>query len=202
MKTPPPVTEKPYNACLSCLHRKQGRCDGPRTSGMKLLRWCEFMKALKDISGLTNAEVAERADVSIKTIERIMGQRCDQDIYRDTARRIEEVLFGCSNQYPCYLAFEESVPKADPTAVNEALRELERALADNDGYKRIIEGIHASYNTELQTIRDEAQRKIAFLQEQLDRLERMNDFLLAENTRKSRIVDTFLSNKFPELMAE
>ena len=194
MPLPPISSNKPYNTCLTCVHRKKQRCDGPRTSGMALARWCEFMRDLKEAGGYTNAEIAEGADVSIKTIERIMTMRCEQDIYRDTARRIENFLFGSSNQYPCYLAFEQSVPKEDGR-LNDALLELERALADNQDYRKVIDGIHDSYRTEMQTIRDEAQAKISYLRSQIDRLQRDNDFLWEENRRKSRVVDMFIDSK-------
>ena len=194
MKTPPSSTEKPYNKCLTCQHRMEKRCDGPRTSAMKLPRWCEFMRALKEANGLTNAEIAERSDVSIKTIERIMAKNCDQDIMRDTARRIEDAIIGSSNQYPCYLAFEETVPQSNEK-LNDALRELERALDDNKDYRKALDNIHDSYKAEMQMIRDEAQVKIDFLRSQLDRLQKDNDNLWAENIRKSKVVDMFLEKQ-------
>ena len=193
MKMRTNLSEKPYNRCLSCHHR-QSRCDGPRTSAMSLERWCEFMRDMKELNGLTNAYIAEKADVSIKTIERLMAQRCEQDILRDTARRIEDAIIGSSNQYPCYLAFEESLP--DESKMNDAMRELERALADNQDYREALDKIHDSYKAEMQAIRDEAQRKIEFLVDQVKQLREDNNNLWAENIRKSKIVDMFLQSNF------
>ena len=187
-------TDKPYNKCLNCQHRTEKRCDGPRTSAMPLERWCEFMRALKEANGLTNQEVSDRSGVSIKTIERIMAQNCDQDIMRETARRIEDAIIGSSNQYPCYLAFEESVPQANER-LNDAMRELERVLNDNEDYRKALDAIHDSYKEEMRTIRDEAQVKIADLRNQIDRLQRDNDYLWAENNRKSKFVDMFLEKQ-------
>lgn len=184
---------KPYNKCLECAHRKEKRCDGPRTSAMTLDRWCEFMRALKEANGLTNLEIAERSSVSVKTIERIMAMNCDQDIMRETARRIEDVVIGSSNQYPCYLAFEESIPVHNEK-LNDALRDLERALDDNEDYRKALDNIHDSYKAEMQTIRDEAQVKVEELRIQIDRLQRDNDNLWAENNRKSRMIDMFIAN--------
>lgn len=190
IKIPTPATEKPYNRCLTCEYRKDHRCDGPRTSAMSFPRWCEYMRLMKEANHLTNAQIAERSDVSIKTIERIMSGKLDQDIYRDTARRIEDVIIGSSNQYPCYLAFEEEHPSND-ARLNEALRELERVLADNMEYRKTLEGIHASY----QTIRAEDRDKIAYLRTQIERLQRENDNLWSENIRKSKLVDRLLEKK-------
>lgn len=181
------TAEKPYNRCLICEYRKEKRCDGPRTSAMPFQRWCEFMHLMKDANHLTNAQIAERSDVSIKTIERIMAGKLDQDIYRDTARRIENAIIGSSNQYPCYLAFELEHPNND-ARLNEALRDLERALAANEAYRKDLDGIHASY----QQIRAEDREKISYLRAQVERLQRENDNLWAENNRKSKLVDRLL----------
>lgn len=185
--------EKPYNRCLSCQHRKV-RCDGPRTAGLELARWCEYMRDMKEVNGLTNAEIAEEAGVSIKTVERLMALNADQDIYRDTARRIENAIIGATSQYPCYLAFEEeNLP--DAQKMNDAMRELERALDDNKDYRAALDNIHASYNAEMETIRADAQKKIDFLLDQVAKLRTDNDNLWAENNRKSKVIDTFLATQ-------
>lgn len=194
MKVQQDFTDKPYNRCLKCEHRIQKRCDGPRSSAMSLPRWCEFMRDMKEANGLTNAYIAEKSGVSIKTIERLMALNSDQDIMRENARRIEDAIIGSSNQYPCYLAFEENVPKSNEK-LNDALRELERALNDNKDYRVALDNIHASYNVEMQIIRQEAQKKIDYLMQQVANLQRENDNLWAENNRKSRVVDMFLEKQ-------
>lgn len=185
--------EKPYNRCLSCPHRKV-RCDGPRTAGLELARWCEYMRDMKEVNGLTNAEIASQADVSIKTVEWVMSLKCDHDIQRDTARRIENVIIGSTSKYPCYLAFEEeNLP--DAQKMNDAMRELERVLDDNKDYRAALDNIHTSYNAEMETIRAEAQKKIDFLLDQVAQLRTDNNNLWAENNRKSKVIDTFLSKQ-------
>ena len=189
MKNKSAVAAKPYNRCLSCPHR-QVRCDGPRSSAMKLDRWCEFMRDMKEVNGLTNQEIAEKTGISIRTIDRLMAMNCENDIMRETARLIEDAIIGSSNQYPCYLAFEENAN------MNDAMRELERALADNKDYRAALDKIHESYKAEMDIIRAEsvkerqdAQRKIDYLKEQVSRLQKENDMLWTENNRKSKIID-------------
>lgn len=191
MKVKRDFAEKPYNRCLSCPHRKV-RCDGPRTSAMELTRWCEFMRDMKEINGLTNAEIAKKAEVSVKTVEQIMAFKPGKDIQRDTARRVEDAIIGSSNQYPCYLAFEESAPE-DRKKHDEAVRELERALADNKDYREALDNIHQSYKVEMQIIRDEAQKKIDFLVQQLEHLREENVYLREDNKRRGMIVDKYFS---------
>lgn len=186
--------DKPYNRCLSCPHRRI-RCDGPRTAGLFLERWWEYMRDLMAVNELSNAYVAEQSELSIKTIERVLGPTPPtQDIMRDTARRIENAIIGATSQYPCYLAFEEeNMPESQKT--NDALLELERALADNRDYRVALDNIHSSYKTEMDMIRQEAQRKIDYLMEQNARLQRDNDNLWAENTHKSKMVDMLLEKQ-------
>ena len=205
MDTTTTIAAKPYNRCIKCPHRKEHRCDGPRTSAMSFARWCEFMKLLKEEDGLTNAAIAKACDVSVKTIERIFSGKYDSDILRDNARRFEDVIFGTSNQYPCYLAFEEEVPK-NTTQLNEALRDLERALADNRDYRAALDAIHVSYGAEMQNIRDsykyelqtqreEHRKQEAFLLSQIESLQRDKANLWEETIRKSRMIDKFLEQK-------
>ena len=198
MKGNPNFAEKPYNRCLACSHRGEKRCDGPRTSAMSLHRWCEFMRDMKETNGLTNAEIAEKSGVSVKTIERLMALNSSQDIMRETARLIEDAIIGSSNQYPCYLAFEEMVPE-NTDKLNGALRELERALSENEDYRKALDNIHESYKAELQAIRDEYQAKISDMRSEMDRLKRNNDYLWAENNRKSKMIDMFIEKKMVEI---
>lgn len=190
MKQKTDVASKPYNRCLQCQHRKV-RCDGPRTSAMTLARWCEFMRDMKEVNGLTNAYIEEKSGVSLKTIERIMAMNCEQDIMRETARRIEDAIIGSSNQNPCYLAFEENVPE-DAPKLKAVLHEMEHVLSDNRQYKTILENIHSSYKAEMQFIRDEAKGREETLLTQIERLRQEIDYLRLENDRKARVIDKFL----------
>ena len=198
MKPKKAVTEKPYNRCLSCHHREGKRCDGPRTSAMPLIRWCEFMRDMKDLNKLTNADIAEKSGVSIKTIERIMALNAEKDLYRETARLIEDAIIGSSNQYPCYLAFEETHPNNEQQ-LNDAIRELERAVADNEDYRSALNGIHDSYKAEMQLIRDGAQKNVEKLLEELQaareeckRWHAESEHWRAENDRKGKLIDKYL----------
>ena len=189
MKKQTDIAEKSYNRCLSCPHRTV-RCNGPRTSDLPLDRWCEYMRDMKQVNKLTNAYISEKSGVSLKTIERIMALNSEQDIMRDTARRLESVIIGSERAYPCYLAFqEENMPGHQQ--LNDVRQELEHALVENSGYKTALENIHASYKSELETVRAEAQEKIDYLKDLVAKLRADNDNLWKENIRKSKIVDKY-----------
>ena len=135
MKQRPDPSTKPYYRCLSC--SRFGRtCGGHSTRNMSLREWCEYMRDVKDVRRLTNAQISEIADVSLKTIERIMAIETDKDILREYARKIEIAIIGTSNQYPCYLDYD------DATLV-EKITELERKLKywreENERKNKIID---------------------------------------------------------------
>ncbi len=135
MKTTPNPSTKPYYRCLSCM-RFGVSCGGHSTRDMTLQEWCEYMRDVKQAKHLSNAHIATVTDVSLKTIERIMAINCDQDIRRSTARRIELAVIGASNQYPCYLDYD------DVTAterISRLLAEVEYWKKENDRKAKIID---------------------------------------------------------------
>lgn len=107
MKTRQDPSTKPYYRCLSCAWFRNG-CGGIPTRGLDLQNWCEYMRDVKEVAHLTNAYIAKEADVSIKTIERIMALNIEQDIMRATARRIELVVVGPVGEHTCRLLHEDS----------------------------------------------------------------------------------------------
>lgn len=134
MKTRNDPSTKPYYRCLSCaMFRKT--CGGIPTRGMDLQDWCEYMRDVKDLAKLTNAKIAESADVSIKRIESVMAINVDQDIRRATARRIELAIIGPVGSHSCHLDH-------DPTAA-EQIAALKEEVAywrkENDRKAKIID---------------------------------------------------------------
>lgn len=164
------LENKPYNKCFACKHLGTPSCNGPRTSSMDLHRWCEYMRDLAAFFNLTNEYIAEKADVSIKTINKIMSCRCDQDIMRDTARRIENVIFDADAQSPCYLAFEESV-QPDAKKLHEAELQLINLQAN-------LKMLNETFKQEIDAVRAEAQAKV--------------NYLLRENEKKDAIISKLL----------
>ena len=110
-------------------------CGGIPTRGMDLQDWCEYMRDVKDLAKLTNAKIAESADVSIKRIESVMAINVDQDIRRATARRIELAIIGPVGSHSCHLDH-------DPTAT-EQIAALKAEVAywkkENDRKAQIID---------------------------------------------------------------
>lgn len=94
------------------------------------------MRDVKEIAHITNAFIAEKADVSIKTIERIMAINCDTDIRRATARRIEQVVIGPVTKYFCDLDYDSSDAASK---IAELLSQIEELRKENIRYEKIID---------------------------------------------------------------
>ena len=134
MKTRQDPSTKPYFRCLSC-HRFRKVCGGMPTRGMDLQNWCEYMRDVKDVAHLTNAYIAQEADVSIKTIERIMAINIDQDIMRATARRIELVVIGQVGEHVCYINSDS----ASTERMDELIAAVAHLRKESERYAKIID---------------------------------------------------------------
>ena len=135
MKTRQDPSTKPYYRCLSCARFRKS-CGGRPTRDMDLQNWCEYMRDVKELARLTNAYIAKEADVSIKTIERIMAINIEQDIMRATARRIELVVVGEVGNHDCSLG-------ADGITASERIAKLQAEVEywkkENDRKAKIID---------------------------------------------------------------
>lgn len=135
MKTTQDPTTKPYYRCLSCAKFRKA-CGGIPTRDLDLQNWCEYMRDVKEIAHLTNAYISKEAEVSIKTIERIMAVNFEQDIMRSTARRIERVVIGPVAKYFCDLDYDGS---AATDRINALLAQVEHLRKENERYAKIID---------------------------------------------------------------
>ena len=135
MKTNKELSTKPYYRCLSC-SRFRNTCGGRPTRGLDLQEWCEYMRDVKEYFHLTNAYVAKAAEVSTKTIERIMALNYDQDIMRATARRIELAVIGPFGNHTCYLDYSNDTATE---RINRLLAEIEYWRKENDRKAKIID---------------------------------------------------------------
>lgn len=128
-------SEKPYFRCLSCPQFRKF-CGGIPTRDMDLQNWCEYMRDVKDIAHLTNAFIAKEAEVSIKTIEKIMALNIEQDIMRATARRIELVVIGPVRDHICNMDYDKT---ATAERIARLLAEIEYWKKENDRKAKIID---------------------------------------------------------------
>ena len=135
MKPRQDPSAKPYYRCLSC-PRFRKNCGGRPTRDYDLQTWCEYMRDVSDYFHLPNAYIAKEADVSIKTIDRIMAINIEQDIMRSTARRIELVVIGPVGDHACYLDYNDDTASE---RISRLLQEVEYWKKENDRKAKIID---------------------------------------------------------------
>ena len=135
MKTRQDPSTKPYYRGMSCARFRKS-CGGLPTRGMDLQNWCEYMRDVKELAHLTNAYIAKEAEVSIKTIERIMAINIEQDIMRATARRIELVVIGPVGDHTCYLDYSDGTAAE---RINRLLQEVEYLRKENDRKAKMLD---------------------------------------------------------------
>ena len=156
MKTRQDPSTKPYFRCLSC-DRFRNVCGGIPTRGMDLQAWCEYMRDVKDIAHLTNADIAKGSDTSVKTIERIMAINIEQDIMRATARRIELAVIGPVSKHICELDYGDS----------SAAEKISRLLAEKEALELRLEKSDELHRADVRAIRAEYQEQLTFLKDEL-----------------------------------
>lgn len=170
---------KPYSRCFACerFHspletRDVPRCRGIPTSSMPLPMWCGYIRDAAIFFGLSDEYIAEKSDNSMKTITKVMTLRCDQDLMRDTARRIENAVFGTDAHPPCYLYFEEFI-KPDAKRMQDLELELLNTQANlqmlNDTFKQEIEKVRAESQEQIGYLRKENEKKDAIISRLIER---------------------------------
>lgn len=185
------VTEdKPFNKCFECKSFRNG-CSGPNLSVMGIERVCEFLQSARVFLDRTYQDVSDGTGVSLATVKRTLcGKVSDPSFF--TISAISAFLLGDpSGKHPCAIPNTTS-DLANEAKLNEALKDLERTIADNKDYRQALDNIHTSYNAEMQLIREEAQKKIDYLRGENDRLRADVEHWRYENDRKGKLIDTYI----------
>ena len=145
------LAEKPYNRCINCIHIGN-LCDGPNFLAMEIERWCEWCRLRKEYLGWSSAHLAELADVSKVSIDRIMTVNT-KDLRISTMQAVTRALVnGIWGKHPCVLAASENMQ----IDVNECAKLREEIVQ-----------LKAAHKAEIEAIRHENDQKIAFLKDQV-----------------------------------
>lgn len=184
------TADKPFNKCFECRSFRNG-CSGPNLSVMGIARVCEFLQLARIFLDYSYQEVADGTGLSLATVKRtLMGKVSDPSFF--TISAISMFLLGDPNgKYPCAIPNMLSNHDND-IKLNNALIDLERAMNDNKDYRQALDNIHASYNAEMQMIRDDAQKKIDFLLAEVERLRDECAGWKYENDRKGKMIDEYI----------
>lgn len=176
-----------YDRCLNCTYLLEKHCDGPNILAMTPKRRGEWLRALKQIRGLTIQDIADQAEVATATVERILSGDELKDIRVNTLARISFVLVGSAGQYPCALASaDDSAYLAKTIAEKDVQISRMRETIDNihESYAKELNAIRESYDTsytrELQEVRADCKAKIDYLRAELEKKDRMIEQLISK----------------------
>ena len=155
--SPETLEEKPYNICISCSRIGQ-TCDGPNFLAMSVERWCEWCRLRRDHLKWKNQTIADKAKVSKVSVDRIMNNDV-KDLRITTMQAVSRALVnGTWGQSPCVLVTEtEKEIYVDNPVIIAQCQQLQHTL----------DTLSADFQAERAAIREEAQKKIDFLREQI-----------------------------------
>ena len=155
--SPETLEEKPYNICISCPKIGQ-TCDGPNFLAMTVERWCEWCRLRRDHLKWKNQTIAEKASVSKVSVDRIMSGDV-KDLRITTMQAVTRALVnGVWGHSPCVLVTEtEKEIYVDNPVIVAQCKHLQNTL----------DALSVDYKNELAFVREEAQKKIDFLREQV-----------------------------------
>lgn len=155
--SPETLEEKPYNICVSCSKLGQS-CDGPNFLAMSVERWCEWCHLRRDHLRWKNQTIADKAGVSKVSIDRIMTGDV-KDLRITTMQAVSKALVnGVWGQSPCVLVTEtEKEIYADNPVLVAQCQQIQITL----------DALTEEYKKEMAATKEEAQKKIDFLREQV-----------------------------------
>ncbi len=151
------LEEKPQNICISCPRIGQ-TCDGPNFLAMSVERWCEWCRLRRDYLGWKNQNVADKANVSRMSVDRIMAGDV-KDLRITTMQAVTKALVnGSWGQSPCVLVTEtEKEIYVDNPVIVAQCQHLQNTL----------DAMVEENKRDMASVREESQKKIDFLMEQI-----------------------------------
>ncbi len=168
------LEEKPHNICISCPRIGQ-TCDGPNFLAMSVERWCEWCRLRRDYLGWKNQNVADKANVSRMSVDRIMAGDV-KDLRITTMQAVTKALVnGSWGQSPCVLVTEtEKEIYIDNPVIVAQCQHLQNTL----------DTIAEENKIEKASIREESQKKIDFLMEQITIKDKQIEWMCSMVSRK------------------
>jgi transcriptional regulator with XRE-family HTH domain len=125
---------------------------------MTVERWCEWCHLRRDHLKWKNQTIADKAGVSKVSIDRIMAGDA-KDIRITTMQAVTKALVnGVWGQSPCVLVTESE---------KEIYVDNPVIIAQCQNLQNTLDTLTEDYQTELAYVREEAQRKIDFLRDQI-----------------------------------
>ena len=155
--SPETLEEKPYNICICCPYIGQ-TCDGPNFLAMSVEEFCEWCRLRRDYLGWKNQKVADKAGVSKISVDRIMAGD-SKDLRITTMQAVARALVnGVWGKSPCVLVAET---KKEIQVDNPVI------VAQCQHLQNTLDTLTEEHKKDLAFVREEAQKKIDFLLDQI-----------------------------------
>lgn len=179
--SPETIAVKPYNQCIKCDYLGV-KCDGPNVIAMSKERFCEWCRQLKEERGWTNAKLAEVAEISKATIDKMMTGRVS-GLNGETISTVTCALIygqacpeGNWGKFPCAMVAPDAAQNSCPKC-EEFQKQLEAQSASDRGKIDFLK-------KQLAFAEDQILAKDAQIQSKDERLAERKDFIY----RKDRII--------------
>lgn len=179
--SPETIAVKPYNKCIKCDYLGV-KCDGPNVIAMSKERFCEWCRQLKEERGWSNAKLAEVAEISKATIDKMMSGRV-AGLNGETISTVACALiygYACPDgnwgQFPCAMVAPDITPDGCPKC-EEFRKQLETQSTSDRGKIDFLK-------KQLAFAENQILAKDAQIQSKDERLAERKDFIY----RKDRII--------------
>jgi outer membrane murein-binding lipoprotein Lpp len=166
-----------FDRCIEC--ERLGQDCVPNLLALSWSDLLNWWKKRQTFLGWSNQVLSDKSTIPLGTINRIKSG--EDDCRYSTMRCIIHALMGSyAVEFPCQKKLDQEF--ANIETLETKCKELSTA---NEGFA-----------AREQAIRDEAQRKIDFLVEQVKHLREESNNLWDENNRKAKMIDMFLQGNF------
>lgn len=192
-----------FDKCITCA--RIGQDCVPNLLALPWPDLLDFWKKRQSFLGWSNQVLSDKSKIPVGTINRIKAGE-DDARYSTMRSIIHALLGGQSVEFPCQkkldqeFAHYEMLEKqcAELTSTNECLASQMKDMEEM--CKKSEVDLQCTLKDLDRALADkaDARKKIDYLLAQVDRLQRDNDNLWAENIRKSRIVDKFMEMQSKE----
>lgn len=208
-----------FDKCVTC--ERIGQDCVPNLLALPWPELLDFWKKRQAFLGWSNQVLSDKSKIPVGTINRIKAGE-DDARYSTMRSIIHALMGGYSIEFQCQKKLDqefahvenlekqckeltsendalvaqmkaiEEAHQSDAANLNNALKDLERALANNKEYKAALESIYAHHKEEMEAARADSQKKIDYLLDLVEKLRADNDNLWKENNRKGKLVDKFI----------
>lgn len=189
-----------FDRCITC--ERIGQDCVPNLLALPWPDLLDFWKKRQAFLGWSNQTLSDKSKIPVGTINRIKAGE-DDARYSTMRSIIHALLGGQSVEFPCQkkldqeFAHFETLDKqcAELTSTNECLASQMKAMEEEHKKEKVDLQCALKDLDHALADKTDAKKKIDYLLSQVDRLQRDNDNLWAENNRKSKLVDRLIEQQ-------